>query len=214
MPRRGRKRAKIIAQKKREEVVKVAGTLIESITSPIRNVVVNANQQSAVRVADEAEIVAEETAIAGVRRLRVKSECRLDTYWLRAQILDRQYDAGMRLRRLLRTALLPQSVTSSYGFARGGGDGAGPRIDSRSTLRKVFLEAGLAVEHEQDQKLYITSSNSYVNPTRGNVTLTPMAEILVCVCGFDEFAGGSARLNELRKGLTLLADYWKLPSNL
>jgi hypothetical protein len=130
------------------------------------------------------ELVTRETMTAGVTGKRVKHECRLDWYWDKGSIIDRQYEAGLRFRRDWQFAATAATVIGAYG----------PRI-ARLVGRHDFTDAQLAARRR----------------TAAAITLLgrDLAAIIVDVCCFDNWASG--RLPALRDGLRLLADHYGLP---
>lgn len=162
------------------------------------------------RRADGAEVSLEETAQAGKLRIRVRGTCKIETYHLRFQLIDRQFEAGMKFASLWRRGSLPQSVTANYGDAMGGGGGADISIDAREHIRDAMIGAGMAHEVDEAFPVKDTSAQIIRFPVRGAVRLTKMGNIVIAVCGFDEWAGGTERLQLLREGLTRLADHWRI----
>jgi hypothetical protein len=140
----------------------------------------------------------------------VAAECVVDRYHHRCQIIDRQHEAGIRLRKLWRAAVIEPSVTASYGELRGGGDGVASTADARAKLRTVLLDAGLAVEGPKSPVIVKTLSGEKLETVSMPWTLTPDGCVAVSVCGYDEWAGGTRRLEQLRRALTALADHWKI----
>src|SRR5476649_1906288 len=69
------------------------------------------------------EVVTRETMVAGVTGKRVKHECRLDWYWDKGSIVDRQHEAGLRFRRDWHLAAAAATVVGTYGarISRPGG---------------------------------------------------------------------------------------------
>src|SRR5436853_51540 len=82
--------------------------------------------------AQHGELVTRETMVAGITGKRVKHECRLDWYWEKGSIVDRQYEAGLRFRRDWHFAAEAPSVVGAYG----------PRI-SRVAGRQDFTDTQL-----------------------------------------------------------------------
>src|SRR5471030_1960241 len=79
------------------------------------------------------ELLPRETMVAGITGKRVKHECRLDWYWDKGSIIDRQHEAGLRFRRDWHFAAAAPSVVCAYGA----------RI-SRLAGRQDFAEGQLA----------------------------------------------------------------------
>jgi hypothetical protein len=122
------------------------------------------------------------TETAGMVGRRVKHECRLDWYWDKASLDDRQHAAGLRFRRdWLRAAAAPK-LTGTYG----------PRL---GTGRDDFHALQLAARRHVARALLAVGQE--------------LAPVLIAVCGFDEWASG--RLPQLREALVLLADHYGLP---
>ncbi len=112
---------------------------------------------------------------------RVKVDCTLDRYHERAQITDRQLQAGLRFREAWHHAIRAPAVTSAYGerlFGRSD-DATASGVDGRARVN-----AALACLTQ------------------------PQQTVIIDVCGTDAWAGGTHRLAELRSGLTVLADWW------
>ena len=130
------------------------------------------------------ELVSRETMAAGVTGKRVKHECRLDWYWDKGSIIDRQYDAGLRFRRDWLFAASAASVVGTYGV----------RI-SRLGGRQDFTDGQLAARRRTAAALALLGRD--------------LAAIIVDVCCFDNWASG--RLPALRDGLGILADHYGLP---
>ena len=139
-------------------------------------------------------------------------ECVLDRYLDRAQIHERQHEAGIRLRNLWHRSVLPASTTGAYASAVSGGGDAADTAGARRKLQEALIESGLAVRsHDRPAMLLvILRERKQVFPDKLPWRLTPMGHIAVAVCGFDEWAGGTDRLMSLRAGLSELADYWQL----
>ena len=139
-------------------------------------------------------------------------ECVLDRYQERSQISDRQHEAGIRIRHLWRKAVLPASTTGAYGPAVSGGGDSADTADARQKLANALLGAPLATRiHDRASFLLVLTRNgSQVFPEKLPWRLLPIGHIVIAVCGFDEWAGGTLRLVHLREGLTALADYWQI----
>ncbi|MBV9523926.1 MAG: hypothetical protein JO010_14090 [Alphaproteobacteria bacterium] len=139
-----------------------------------------ADQGTAER-AQHGELETRQTMLAGVTGKRVKHECRLDWYWDKCSIIDRQHAAGIRLRRDWSLATARPQIVGRYG----------PRVtghhefaDSQLAARRRIARAVAALGEE-------------------------CARILIDVCCFDNWA--AERLPRLRDGLTTLADHYGLP---
>jgi hypothetical protein len=127
------------------------------------------------------EMLDRATDIPGVVGKRVKHECRLDWYLDKASIIDRQHEAGIRLRRDWAIATSAPRMTVRYAL----------RIEGRDS----FTELQLAARRRIARALQSLA--------------TEARSVLIDVCCFDEWASG--RLPRLRKGLTQLADHYGLP---
>jgi hypothetical protein len=129
------------------------------------------------------ELVPRETMVAGVTGKRVKHDCRLDWYWDKGSIIDRQYEAGLRFRRDWHFAAAAPSVVGSYGA----------RI-SRLAGRQDFADGQLAARRRTAAAVALLGRD--------------LAAIVIDVCCFDNWASG--RLPGLRDGLAMLADHYGL----
>src|SRR5471030_925973 len=129
------------------------------------------------------ELLPRETMVAGITVRRVKHECRLDWYWDKGSIIDRQHEAGLRFRRDWQFAATAAKVVGSYG----------PRI-SRLAGRADFIDAQLASRRRLAAAVALLGSD--------------LASVVIDVCGFDNWASG--RLPALRDGLSMLADHYGL----
>jgi hypothetical protein len=147
---------------------------------------------------------------AGVFATKVRIECVLDRYHQRAQIVDRQFHAGLRFHGIWRAAALPASVCGGYGENRGRGGGATGNSDARSHLRAILIGADLAVPFERDLPIITTMTGERFAPIALPLRLHSTGRVIVDVCGLGTWAGGTRRLDDLREGLDLLADYWGL----
>jgi hypothetical protein len=130
--------------------------------------------------AQHGEVVARETMVAGVTGARVKHECRLDWYWGKSSIHDRQHAAGIRIRREWSLAIASPSVIGRYG----------PRV----TGHHEFADSQLAARRRLRGALAHLGGE--------------IAGVVIDVCCFDNWA--AERLPKLREGLTLLADHYGL----
>jgi hypothetical protein len=129
------------------------------------------------------ELVTRETMVAGITGKRVKHECRLDWYWDKGSIIDRQYEAGLRFRRDWHFAASAPSVVGAYGA----------RI-SRPAGRQDFTDTQLVARRRTAAAIALLGRE--------------LAAIVVDVCCFDNWASG--RLPALRDGLGMLADHYGL----
>lgn len=129
------------------------------------------------------ELVPRETMVAGVTGKRVKHECRLDWYWDKGSIVDRQHEAGLRFRRDWHLAAAAAKIVGTYGpqIARTGG--SHDFTDTQLAARRRIASAVDALGRD-------------------------LAPIVVDVCCFDNWASGGLPL--LRDGLTVLADHYRL----
>jgi hypothetical protein len=130
--------------------------------------------------AQHGEVSARETMVAGVTGARVKHECRLDWYWDKSSIHDRQHAAGIRFRREWSLATASPTVVGRYG----------PRV----TGHHEFADSQLAARRRIRRAVAHLGGD--------------LARIVVDVCCFDNWAAG--RLPRLREGLTALADHYGL----
>jgi len=121
-----------------------------------------------------------------VRQMRahVRVECVLDAYWTRCQIIDRQREAGLRFRDLWERSTTVPRVTARY-------DERTPAGGSADATARI-----------QDAKERLASALRQMPAQEAMVT--------IAVCGHNEWAGGTRRLEALRRGLTSLADYWRI----
>jgi hypothetical protein len=129
------------------------------------------------------ELATRETMTAGIVGKRVKHECRLDWYWDKGSIVDRQHEAGMRFRREWELASAAAAVVSAYG----------PRI-ARLAGRGDFTESQLAARRRTEAAIAHLGRD--------------LAAVVVDVCCFDNWASG--RLPVLRDALSILADRYGL----
>jgi hypothetical protein len=118
---------------------------------------------------------------APARRARVRHECRLDWYWDRMLIEERQHQAGLRFRSQWLLATAERHMIASYTI--------------RAPGRAEFTEARLAARARLARALTFLTR--------------PEAAVVISVCGLDEWAAGA--LPALRTALTTLADLWGLP---
>ena len=127
------------------------------------------------------ELLSRDTAMPGVSGRRVKHECRLDWYWEKCSITDRQHQAGLRFRRDWLLAAAPPKVIGRYAL----------RLPARNDVTELQLAAR--------QRVAKAAAKLGSEPLR----------VLVDVCCFDAWA--AERLPRLRDGLGLLADHYGLP---
>jgi hypothetical protein len=119
-------------------------------------------------------------------RVRAQVECVLDGYHLQGRVNDREWEAGLHFRRLWETALRTSSVTAIYGPR--GGDGGGKPSEETETQARARHEVRDALD---------------------TLRLTERA-VVISVCGMDERAGGTRRLDALSRGLEALAARWRI----
>jgi Domain of unknown function (DUF6456) len=112
---------------------------------------------------------------------RVKHACRLDWYWDRCSITDRQHAAGLRFRRDWHIATAGATLVGTYGL----------RVRGYSEFREAQLMARRRVK-EASRRLGASA-----------------VAVAIDVCCFDNWASG--RLPVLRDGLSALADLYGLP---
>lgn len=127
------------------------------------------------------ELVDRTTDTPGLVGKRVRHECRLDWYWDKAAIVDRQHEAGIRLRRDWTIATAAPRMTVRYAL----------RIEGRDSFTELQLVARRRVARALEPLAAATRAT------------------VVAVCCFDEWASGA--LPRLREGLTRLADHYGLP---
>lgn len=135
----------------------------------------------------------------------------LDAYQRRRLISTRQFDAGCHLAKLFHAAIHLPAVTASYGAPRGSGGGVDSGVDARRLLWSTLVHAGLAVAVEGNVPFVVTRRASVDREqVRGPIVLNGAGNIAIAVCGYDEWAGGTRRLETLRRGLDGLADLWQI----
>lgn len=116
------------------------------------------------------------------RRHRAVAECMLDAYHYRGNLTEDEYQAGMKFR--------------------------------RAFLRAVF---GLNVEDPASSGEYDPEMAMLIVPISEELLRAAYAEltsaqkkIVMSVCGYDECAGNSDRIETLHRGLERLAKLWKI----
>lgn len=129
-------------------------------------------------------VVLEETVQAGIKRARVDAALLLDRYRKRNLIEERQYEAGIRLRSTWIDAGRLPHVTCQY-----------------NELIASGSVAGFYVGREDARKAYIAAMRA-VGPIASNE--------IVSACLLDLPMGGAVRLEILRRGLTVLADHYRM----
>jgi hypothetical protein len=127
------------------------------------------------------ELVDRATDIPGVVGKRVRHECRLDWYWDKCSLVDRQHAAGMRFRSDWMIASAEPKLTGTYGL----------RIRGRESFTELRLAARRRVARALRQL-----------PEHARA-------VVIDVCCFDNWASG--RLPALREALTTLTDHYGLP---
>jgi hypothetical protein len=131
--------------------------------------------------AQHGELLNRTTDIPGVIGKRARHECRLDWYWDKCSLVDRQHAAGIRFRGDWMIASAEPKLTGSY--------------DLRVPGRESFSELQLAARRRVARALHRLSERA--------------RPVVIDVCCFDNWASG--RLPELRDALTTLADHYRLP---
>jgi hypothetical protein len=119
-------------------------------------------------------------------RAKAKVECILDAYWRRCQIVDRQHEAGLVFRTYWHRAQGAPRVTTRYDLS--------PRFRGAAT-------DAVSVARSDAQRRLENALGALSAAQR---------TVVVAVCGMDEWAGGTDRLDTLRRGLTALADLWRI----
>ncbi len=116
------------------------------------------------------------------RRHRAVYECMLDSYHAQGNLTQSEYEAGMKFR--------------------------------RAYLRAVFR---MAVEDEGDSSAYDPEMALLMVPISEQLlrdayaTMTqPQQMVAIAVCGHDQNAGNSDRIETLHRGLERLATLWKI----
>lgn len=118
-------------------------------------------------------------------RAHVRTECILDAYWRRMQIIDRQREAGMLFRTVwLRSVQMPR-VSADYGT-------------------RVAMSTG-----SDELPVVVASAKRRVADLSRMLNREQLA-VVIAVCGMDEWAGGTKRLDDLRDGLTRMADVLRI----
>ena|GEM_PF-1950620 len=124
---------------------------------------------------------------ASMKRHRVRIECMLDYYFIEDRIDEAEYRAGMKFRQLyLRVVhkIKMTNLSNPYLMEAHRADPEG------ATLAGLYSERLLYEAYD---------------------VLSPEQQSVVRrVCGYDEYAGGRAKIQTLRRGLKKLADHWSL----
>jgi hypothetical protein len=117
-----------------------------------------------------------------IKRHKARFECMLDSYRWHGNLTEAEYEAGMRFRRAYLRAVFRLTVD-----------------DPNSTS---------AYDHEMAM-LMVPISEQILRDAYGVITPAQQA-IIVSVCGHDECAGKTDRIETLHRGLERLADHWKM----
>jgi hypothetical protein len=128
-----------------------------------------------------AVLVNRRTDTPGVIGKRVKHACRLDWYWEKMSLEERQYAAGLRLRADWLVATAQPNLVGRY--------------DLRVPGRESFSDLRLAARRRVAHALAALSADERA--------------VAIDVCGFDNWASG--RLPVLRRALSALASRYRLP---
>jgi len=116
------------------------------------------------------------------RRHRAVAECMLDTYLLRGNLTEYEYQAGMKFRRAYQRAVFKLCVED-------------PTSSGEYDPEMAMLMVPISEE---------TLRNAYA-------ALSPAQKALVVsVCGHDECAGNADRIETLHRGLERLVTLWKI----
>jgi hypothetical protein len=127
----------------------------------------------------------------GERRVRFQDASPLDAYLRRKMIDWRQHDAGSWFSRAYRRTVRSGPVASSFSERiQCSLSVEGPYHGSSAEIQRAFLRASLA----------------YTDPLDGSFRLNVPGRVVVSVCGFEEWAGGTRNLGRLRDALDRLAD--------
>ena len=119
---------------------------------------------------------------ASLKRQRAAAECALDAYLLRGYLTQAQYEAGLKFRMAYLRAVLLIKVHDQ---------GAGSQGDpGMAGLIPIYSERIL-------QEAYA-------------VLRKAQRQIVISVCGHDQWAGRDYKITSLRHGLDSLAKIWKL----
>lgn len=120
----------------------------------------------------------------GVKRLRETQECRIDTYYERGIIDDAEHEAGIKFR--------CSYVRVHFGL-RVGNSVVNPQMGEIRTLGyEAMTLAGIASQ-EFLNKIY-------------EVLSPAQKQIVISVCGHDEFAKTTARQRTLKRALHVMAE--------
>lgn len=132
--------------------------------------------------ARHAILVDRRTEMPGVVGKRVKHACRLDWYWDKMSLDERQHAAGLRLRADWLVATAQPHLVGRYNL--------------RVPGRESFSDMQLAARQRVARALEALSPDERA--------------VAIDVCGFDNWASG--RLPLLRRALTALAGHYRLPA--
>jgi hypothetical protein len=116
------------------------------------------------------------------KRQRATAECLIDYYFWRGRIDALEREAGLIFRRAYQRAVL-HIQTDDYGSGSHGD-----------------YEAAMLVVSESARR--IKSAYSVLSPKQ--------SDIIITVCGFDDWVGSTARFKTFRRGLQKLAALWRL----
>lgn len=115
-------------------------------------------------------------------RFKAVADCPLDAYFLRGNLTGPEYEAGMKFRRAYLRSILHVRAQDTDSGSHGDPEMA--------ALMPVYSERILQEACE---------------------TLSPAQKtVVISVCGYDEWAGGSYKLQTLHRGLEKLAILWKI----
>ena len=116
------------------------------------------------------------------RHIRAREECVLDSYIWRGILSRSEYKAGLKFRRAYLRAVLRIKISDN---------GAGSHGDHE-------MKALLPLQSEE------ILSEAY------NALSLAQKSLIISVCGHDSWAGGTYKLETLRRGLQILATIWKI----
>jgi len=152
---------------------------------------------------------------AKIVRAVVTEPTPLDRYHHRGQLSDRQFEAGQHLAELFHRAITLPRVTATFS-PTGGGSGVGhvvdTNVDARRKLWSLLVASGLG-HYIDDGTVFEVQRRSGRRSLdiRGPVGLNELGHLVVAVVGFEDWAGGTRRLDKLRAGLDAMADHWGIP---
>ena len=116
-------------------------------------------------------------------RSRARCECMLDAYLIRELITLREYQAGMKFRKAWLRARCGIAVADRF-------------------------SAAAPVSYEES--LYILSESERLLNEAYSVLTSAQQRIVLRVCTDDKLAGGTDKIETLRRGLVRLAKRWRL----